>query len=70
MKRVLAKCWPVNRYIWYRLPPSEGYVVALTFHAGPVPVSTPPVLDILGLHAANGVFFVLGNACLEYPELV
>jgi peptidoglycan/xylan/chitin deacetylase (PgdA/CDA1 family) len=53
---------------------SRGYtgrpVVALTFDDGPDPVTTRPLLQLLGRHAAIAAFFVTGKKASEYSDLI
>ncbi len=70
IKRMIAECWPANRYIRYRLPRKCGPAVALTFDDGPNAKYTPQVLDILAAHQVRATFFLLGPACKLYPALV
>lgn len=44
--------------------------VYLTFDDGPDPRFTPALLDMLAQHQIQASFFVLGEACTAYPELV
>lgn len=48
--------------------PSAG--VVLTFDDGPHPMWTPALLDVLAEHRAPAVFFAVGAAAQEHPELV
>jgi len=50
--------------------PAAGDRVALTFDDGPLPESTPRVLDCLAEHGAKATFFVIGSRAKEHPELV
>lgn len=70
LKHLLAKCWPLNQAITFRLPAAYSHAVALTFDDGPNPEFTPQVLDILRAHQARATFFLLGNACVAHPDLV
>lgn len=70
IKRIASQCWPLNRHIVYRLSRPCGSAVALTFDDGPDPAYTPRILAILAAHRAVATFFLLGNACRKYPELV
>jgi peptidoglycan/xylan/chitin deacetylase (PgdA/CDA1 family) len=42
---------------------------ALTFDDGPDPVSTPPILDVLGELGWRGTFFMLGDMVRAAPEV-
>jgi len=44
--------------------------VALTFDDGPTPEGTARVLDVLGEHAVQAAFFVIGANVRRHPELV
>lgn len=48
----------------------EQRAIYLTFDDGPDPEYTPRLLDILALFQAKASFFVLGEACRRYPELL
>ena len=45
-------------------------IVALTFDDGPDPRFTPTVLDILKRYQVPATFFVIGQSCEKYPEIV
>jgi len=47
----------------------SGHRVALTFDDGPTPL-TPEYLSVLARYDARATFFVVGEACARYPELV
>ena len=49
---------------------TDSPAVALTFDDGPDPTWTPLVLDVLKKHAAKATFFVLGENCERYPEII
>jgi peptidoglycan/xylan/chitin deacetylase (PgdA/CDA1 family) len=44
--------------------------VALTFDDGPHPETTPAILDLLQHHNIKATFFLIGEKCEQYPELV
>lgn len=44
--------------------------VALTFDDGPNPYFTLRILDLLDAHNVKGNFFVIGQRCLEHPEIL
>lgn len=44
--------------------------VALTYDAGPDPVWTPRLLDLLRKHRAHATFFLVGAQAARHPELV
>lgn len=46
------------------------HAVALTFDAGPHPVQTPRILDILRDYGAHATFFAVGKEAAEHPQLV
>lgn len=45
-------------------------LVALTFDDGPDPRFTPEVLDILKQYKVPATFFVVGQSCEKYPEII
>ena len=45
-------------------------VVSLTFDDGPDPVTTPPLLQLLGRYAAKATFFVTGERASQHAELI
>ncbi|HEY3933863.1 MAG TPA: polysaccharide deacetylase family protein [Gemmatimonadales bacterium] len=51
------------------LPPGS-LGIALTFDDGPDPVSTPRVLDALGVAKARATFFLIGERAARHPEIV
>jgi peptidoglycan/xylan/chitin deacetylase (PgdA/CDA1 family) len=44
--------------------------VYLTFDDGPNPLTTPPLLELLDRHDIKATFFLVGQECRKYPELV
>lgn len=42
----------------------------LTFDDGPIPESTPLLLDILDRHGVKATFFMVGDNARKYPELL
>lgn len=50
--------------------PSQQPVIYLTFDDGPDPRFTPVILDILELFEVRATFFLVGQACGRFPELV
>jgi len=44
-------------------------VVYLTFDDGPIPESTPFILDTLAHYGIKGTFFMVGDNVRKYPEL-
>ena len=44
--------------------------LCLTFDDGPNPIDTPRLLAVLHRHRVPAVFFLLGHAALDHPELV
>ena len=49
---------------------TEEKIVALTFDDGPDPRFTPAVLDILKRYQIPATFFVVGQSCEKYPEII
>ncbi|MCX7421663.1 MAG: polysaccharide deacetylase family protein [Planctomycetia bacterium] len=50
---------------------SAGYVeVALTIDDGPHPGHTPRVLDLLAAANMKATFFVVGDSCRRYPDVI
>jgi peptidoglycan/xylan/chitin deacetylase (PgdA/CDA1 family) len=45
-------------------------VVSLTFDDGPDPVTTPPLLQLLGRYAVRATFFVTGEKAAQYGDLI
>ena len=43
--------------------------VYLTFDDGPIPESTPFILDTLAAYGAHATFFMVGDNVRKYPEL-
>jgi peptidoglycan-N-acetylglucosamine deacetylase len=66
-RRGLLSCVPRRRLL-ESLPGTEA--IYLTFDDGPHPEYTPRVLDVLAEHRAQATFFVVGQQCERYPELV
>ncbi len=50
--------------------PLEDHEVVLTFDDGPMPPSTPKVLDALAAECVKAIFFVVGQMAEAHPELV
>jgi peptidoglycan/xylan/chitin deacetylase (PgdA/CDA1 family) len=50
--------------------PLEDREVVLTFDDGPIPPSTPKVLDALAAECVKATFFVVGQMARAHPELV
>lgn len=44
--------------------------VYLTFDDGPHPATTPRLLDLLSEHGIHATFFLIGNNCRKFPQLV
>lgn len=44
--------------------------VALTFDDGPHPETTPAILELLQQYDIKATFFLIGEKCEQYPELV
>ncbi len=51
-------------------PQLEEKVIALTFDDGPVPVTTPAILDALRDAKVSATFFVTGRNAVRYPDLM
>ena len=52
-----------------RSVPTQMKAVALTFDDGPLPITTPHLLEILRRYDAKGTFFVVGLQVQSYQEL-
>ena len=50
--------------------PLEDHEVVLTFDDGPIPPSTPKVLDALAAECVKAVFFVVGEMAAAHPDLL
>lgn len=48
---------------------NDGRKVYLTFDDGPIPESTPEILDILDRYGVKATFFMVGDNVRKYPEL-
>lgn len=59
--------WLYPSAIW-RMDPSEK-AVYLTFDDGPIPESTPWLLDTLDYYGVKATFFMVGDNVNKYPEL-
>lgn len=59
--------WMFPRALW-RMDKTER-AVYLTFDDGPVPQSTPFILDTLREYGARATFFMVGDNVRKYPEL-
>ena len=59
--------WIYPRALW-RIDPDE-HAVYLTFDDGPIPESTPFILDTLKKFNAKATFFVVGDNVRKHPEL-
>lgn len=57
-----------SRWIW-RLPTGNGRI-ALTFDDGPSPETTPALIHALSELRIPATFFLTGQLCREYPDLV
>ena len=66
-QRGLLSCVPRRRLL-ESLPGTEA--IYLTFDDGPHPEYTPRVLDVLAEYHAQATFFVVGQQCERYPDLV
>lgn len=59
--------WIYPKALW-RMDPNE-HAVYLTFDDGPIPESTPFILDTLKKFGAKATFFMVGDNVRRYPEL-
>lgn len=59
--------WIYPKALW-RIKPEE-HAVYLTFDDGPIPESTPFILDTLREYGAKATFFMVGENVKRYPEL-
>ncbi len=59
--------WIYPKALW-RMNPNE-HAVYLTFDDGPIPESTPFILDTLKKFGAKATFFMVGDNVRRYPEL-
>ena len=59
--------WLYPRAIW-RMDPNER-AVYLTFDDGPIPQSTPFILETLRQFGVKATFFMVGDNVRKYPEL-
>ena len=59
--------WLYPKAIW-RMDPTERSVY-LTFDDGPIPQSTPFILDTLRQFNIKGTFFMVGDNVRKYPDL-
>ena len=59
--------WLYPRALW-RMDRHEK-VVYLTFDDGPIPESTPFILDTLNRYGIKATFFMVGDNVRKYPEL-
>jgi peptidoglycan/xylan/chitin deacetylase (PgdA/CDA1 family) len=50
--------------------PLQDREIVLTFDDGPIPATTPRILDALAAHCAKATFFMLGKNVAETPSLV
>lgn len=56
----------LSNMVWKTL---DADVIYLTFDDGPIPESTPIILDILDQYNAKATFFCVGENVERYPEL-
>ena len=59
--------WIYPKAIW-RMDPDE-HAVYLTFDDGPIPQSTPFLLETLSKYDIKATFFMVGDNVQKYPEL-
>ena len=60
--------WLYPKAAW-RMDPSE-HAVYLTFDDGPIPESTPVLLETLRRYGVKATFFVVGENVQKHPELL
>lgn len=60
--------WWLFRGALWRMNPNEKSVY-LTFDDGPIPESTPFILDTLSHYGIKATFFLVGDNARRYPEL-
>lgn len=51
-------------------PYRNGKIAYLTFDDGPEGKNTPAILDILKKEGVKGTFYVIGNQCSSYPQIL
>lgn len=49
---------------------TQEKLLCLTFDDGPDPASTPQILEILGRHGVQAIFFCTGIKAEKYPDLI
>ena len=54
--------------VW-RIKKKKRKVVFLTFDDGPIPETTPWVLDMLDVHGVKATFFLVGDNVRRHPDL-
>lgn len=54
----------------YKSHKNSEMKIALTFDDGPHKTYTPEILDILDEYEIKATFFVVGDCCEKYPEIV
>ena len=59
--------WIYSKALW-RINPEE-HAVYLTFDDGPIPESTPFILDTLKEYGAKATFFMVGENVKRHPDL-
>ncbi len=59
--------WFYSKAVW-RMDPNE-HAVYLTFDDGPIPQSTPFLLETLAKYDVKATFFMVGENVRKYPEL-
>src|SRR5574344_907666 len=59
--------WIYPKALW-RMNPAD-HSVYLTFDDGPIPESTPFILDTLREHGVKATFFMVGDNVHKYPQL-
>jgi peptidoglycan/xylan/chitin deacetylase (PgdA/CDA1 family)/LysM repeat protein len=65
-----AACPEPIRAVLDTTPATADRTVALTFDDGPLPQSTPALLDVLRARGVKATFFVTGSNASRYPDLV
>ena len=64
----LVSRWILRKAVYTTGRP--GKTVCLSFDDGPDPSTTPEILEILGRHNIQALFFINGKNADKYPELV
>ncbi len=62
---ILARWLPMIRHL-----PASGDGVGLSYDDGPMPETTPAILNLLSKYKAGATFFLSGCRAVQYPDLV